>query len=71
MRVYEAQRLFLAETGRYARSLGKLGIEPGNPPIIYRRTLEGFEASAATTDGGRRIVLGADSRLTIAPGQDR
>ncbi|HEY2156188.1 MAG TPA: carbohydrate-binding family 9-like protein, partial [Isosphaeraceae bacterium] len=34
MQVYEAQQAFRAETGRYARSLGKLGIAPGELAIV-------------------------------------
>ncbi len=70
MAIYEAQQFFRSETGRYARSLGKLGIEPGEPAIAHRRTPEGFEASAdvpAGVEGPRRISVRQDSRIRVEP----
>lgn len=64
MAVYEAQQFFRGETGRFARSLGKLGIEPGDPPIEHRRTADGFEASLPAA-GGARLTVGQDSRLRV------
>ncbi len=70
MHVYEAQQAFRAETGRYARALGKLGIEAGEPEIKHRRTAEGFEASVAVPgDAGRSrtMTVAADSKMRVTP----
>jgi hypothetical protein len=59
--VYDAQQRFRRETGRWARSLGKLGLASGDPPIEYRLTPEGFEASVAVPSG--RVSIRQDSRI--------
>ena len=72
MAVYEAQQSFRGETGRYARSLGKLRLDPGLPPLDHRRTADGFEASVVVPLGpgaSRTVSVGADSRIKIGSGR--
>ena len=63
MAVYEAQQSFHGETGRFARSLGKLGIDPGDPPIIHRRTPDGFEASVADPAVPGEVLVRTNSQI--------
>jgi hypothetical protein len=70
MQVYEAQQAFRAETGRYARSLGKMRIEPGEPEIVHRVTEDGFEASVGVPgDAGRprTVTVSSDSKIRVTP----
>jgi hypothetical protein len=70
MQVYEAQQAFREETGRYARSLGKLRIEPGEPAVVLRPTEDGFEASVAVPIGAGRaktVKVSSDSQLRVTP----
>lgn len=70
MAVYEAQQFFRRETGRYARSLGKLGIDPGKPPVVHRTTTDGFEASVLSPVSAsevRNVSIGHDSHIVAEP----
>jgi hypothetical protein len=69
--VYDAQYRFHRETGRWARSLSKLGLDPGDPPIEFRTTPEGFEASVSLPGEGRRsVTIRQDSRMLTRPAGD-
>ncbi len=68
MQIYEAQQAFRGETGRYARTLGKLRIEPGEPAIEHRLTADGFEASVAVPGNpGWTVTVRTDSKIRVAP----
>lgn len=67
MAVYEAQQAFRRETGAYARSLGKLGIDPGDPPIVHHRTPDGFEAKIIDPAGSGDVSVGTDSKIVVRP----
>ena len=70
-RVYEAQRRFHEEHGRWADAIGELGIEDKGPPVELTVTPEGFTAAIDVpgTEGApaRRWEIRQDSLLVAIP----
>ena len=73
-RVYETQRRYREEHGRYADSVADLGIDDGGSPIAMTITPDGYTAALDVPGGGdtpaRRWRIRQDSLLEAIPAPD-